>query len=254
MGTEEDLKNVLGLVLFAYDFADASRMVDLFTREHGRVRFVARGAKRDKSKAVNLTQPFVVGSYQLVAGRTTYYFKDGHLEQAHYQLRASVRRLTAASFACEALAAVLPEEGGAEPDLFDLMLAYFAALEKAPDGKLRRLLSAFLFKLTALAGFRPVLGRCLHCAASLQEPLAFDLREGGMVCALHAQPGARPISTSCYQILVSYIQAPLAWHLDQAGEEEAEAAAARIALAYLQEQSGKNRFRSLPMLQRLGVL
>ena len=58
----ETMKNRVNLqpayVLFSQPFQNTSLMVDFFTLEYGRVRAIAKGARREKSKFRSLLQPF----------------------------------------------------------------------------------------------------------------------------------------------------------------------------------------------------
>ena len=59
---DED-KSLQGIVLQAYDVRDSSRMIDLFTQERGKVSVLVRGAKRNKSRFLNLSAPYVEGHF-----------------------------------------------------------------------------------------------------------------------------------------------------------------------------------------------
>lgn len=50
--------NTPGLVLHSYPFRETSLIIEAYTREHGRVALVARGARRPRSQLRGLMQPF----------------------------------------------------------------------------------------------------------------------------------------------------------------------------------------------------
>lgn len=252
---KQDLKNVEGLVLRAYNIKDSSRIVDLLARDQGRISFMARGARRDKSPSLNLTQPYVEGRYNLQPGRFMYYFKDGQIQNAHLGLRKSIRRLALTEFSVEALTSVVFTEG--DPILYDFMVTYLGIVEEAGESDLARLLGAYLFKLVSLVGFRPSLGSCLECGGGVKLPLVFDLHGGGMVCDDHpGRPGQRTLSMDQYQELVAYLTQPFREIREGSREEKGELyrTTARLCLAYFQIQTGRDRFKSLAMLQDLGLV
>ena len=252
---EQDLKNVEGLVLRIYNIKDSSRIVDLFARDQGRISFMARGARRDKSPSLNLTQPYVEGRYNLQPGRSMYYFKDGQIQNAHLGLRRSIRRLALTEFSVEALTSVLFTDR--DPILYDFMVTFLAVVEEADDSDLARLLGAFLFKLVSFVGFRPGLSRCLECDGGIKLPLVFDLHAGGMVCDDHpARPGQRTLSMDQYKELVSYLTRSFREIREGSLEEKGDLyrTTARLCLAYFQIQTGRDRFKSLGMLQDLGLV
>lgn len=251
----QDFKNVEGLVLRAYNVKDSSRIVDLFAKGQGRLSFMARGARRDKSPSLNLTQPFVEGRFNLQPGRSIFYFKDGQIENAHLGLRKSIRHLSLTEFSVEALSALLFTDP--DPILYDFMVTYLDVLEGAEEMALSRLMAAYLLKLVSFAGFRPGLSRCLDCGSPISRPLVFDLHGGGTVCGDHdRRPGQRILSLEEYKELLIYISQPFQAICRESLAENADLyrKLARLCLAYFQIQTGCDRFKSLAMLQDLGLV
>lgn len=250
----EEAKSLSGIVLQSYAVKDSSRVVDLFTLEEGRLSFMARGAKRDKSRFLNLSEPFVSGSYHLIAGRTMHYIKEGEIQNAHLGLRHSIRRMTAARFATEALLGILVD--GPEPDYFYLYAAFLDALEEAPDARISFGVFAYLIKLMSFAGFRPMLGRCPICGQVPTGDVLFDAEAGGVICAAHgAAPTGTLLRAGEYALFVHAIRRRLRdilHEVDLCGADGKRLA--RLGFQYYGTHTGKRTLPSLAMMKRLALL
>lgn len=245
-----------GIVLQTYDIRDSSRMVDLFTLEDGRLSFMARGARRNKSRFLNLTSPYVEGSFDLISGKSGLYLRDGILQNAHWELRQSLAHLTSARFATELLAGILVGEGE-EPDLYHLLQAMLASLEKAQKSELSFLMAAYLIKLVSFAGFRPTLGHCIQCGKRIRsQPVRFAFEEGGIFCAEHGSFGESILlAPKEYDAMVQAIRCPLRDIISLYVFNKVDGQRlARIGFRYYVTHTGRNHLSTLPMMQRLRLL
>ncbi|MDD7593327.1 MAG: DNA repair protein RecO [Peptoniphilaceae bacterium] len=250
----DEAKNLEGIVLQSYPVRDSSRMVELFTRAKGRVSFMARGAKRDKSRFLNLSEPYVEGTFELVSGRSAYYIKNGVIENAHLGLRQSVGRLCVARFATEVLLGVLVDQP--EEELYALYAMLLAVLEETPEERLSHVAAAYVLKLVSFAGFRPVLGRCAHCGKPVRLGEGFwDAEAGGVVDADHRAPTARRLSAADHATLVRYIREPLRAILTPYGSTEGDGRRLLgLCFGYYGVHTGRSVVSSLHMMKRLSLL
>lgn len=247
------LSQIQALVLMSHDFQESSRMVEVFTREKGKLTLVCKGARRNKSPLLNLTEPYIEAEMNLIEGRSSYYLKDGHITDAHLGLRKSVRRMGLAAFSAELVRAVLFE--GADEELFDFYQAFLKVADQAPDQAATSLAGAFLLKLSSLIGFRPSLGRCLVCSKRIQPPCTFDLVGGGMICEHHQGQGPK-IKQEVYDELTDYILKSFEEiaRNDENRKEASQKRAAGLALQYFQIHTERNGLKCVNLLQSLHVL
>ena len=254
MVTETD--NLKALVLRAYDIKESSRMVDIFSRDLGRISFMARGAKRKGSPATNLSQPFVEGVFNLVEGRSAFYFKDGQIENAHMGLRKSVERLAGAQLAIEILTRVIFNQ--ADPNIYDLTGAYLRALEGADKVGVSRILGAYILKLISFLGFRPYLNTCVECGKEIKEgPYYFSPDSGGMVCQDHSGFGqVKNLNLDQYKEILKYMGKSFEDLVAGTKIENKDTyiSVEHIILNYFLIHTGIERLKSVGMLQALGVL
>jgi len=155
-------------VLHHRPYRDTSRIVELFTRDYGRLTVFARGARSVKRGVAltSLLQPFhrVLVSY---AGRG----EAGHLSGAEfdggYLAMPSARALS--GFYLNELLLRLFERHDAHADVFHLYDATIAGL-KAPDQNEHRLLRLFEKRLLEMLGY----GLSLDSEASIGAPVEQD--------------------------------------------------------------------------------
>lgn len=249
-----------GIVLKAYDYKESSRMVDLYSLEEGRLTFSARGAKRNKSRITNLTEPFVEGEFNLVKGRSDIpYLKDGQVKNAHLGLREKIERLVGAAFTIDLMQDALVAFPA--PDLYALLQAQLACLELVGKEALPRLLAAFLLKLVSVMGFRPSLGHCILCNRAITgrmvgEGLTFDLQGGGVICPNHDQGGGVYLTSWAYQEVVTYISQPLNDIINKLDTKKTDQylEMERTCLKYYQVHTNRFRLKSAGMMTQLGLL
>ena len=245
-----ETKNVKGIVLKTYDYGDSSRIVDVFTLELGRLSFMAKGARRNKSKYLNLTQSFVEASFNLIPGKSMWYIKDGLIKDAHLGLRKTLAHLTCASYAGELISSVLIVDR--EEDLFYLLQSVLAALEAADQDRLAQVMAGFTLKAASFLGFRPTLSRCAECG----EPFThcfFDTEAGGMVCDHHHKGGTVTMSVKDYEKMARFIRLPLA-EIVAIDEDVDWQRLNRICTNYFFYHTGAKPPKSTAMIQELQIL
>lgn len=144
--------NVRGIVLWARRAREADKVVGLFTREMGRLTARVTSAARPSAKFVSLTEPFVESDLAVYLGPGQAWGKlvGGRMVQSFPSLRLGLERSTAASWICEILYRLTPEEHH-NADEYGLLVEALTALETASSFGLIRL--AFVVRFLGLAGF-----------------------------------------------------------------------------------------------------
>jgi len=167
-----------GIVLRTYKLGEADRIVVFCTRGHGKVRAVAKGVRKTKSKFGSRLEPMSHVALQLYEGRELDIVTQAESIDHFRVIRDDLDRLARASSMLEAVDQ-MSQEGGVNPRLYQMLLGGLRALA-GHDGPV--VVPAFFWKLLALEGNTPVLDRCAECGS--EGPLvAFDLEAGGLLCA-----------------------------------------------------------------------
>jgi DNA repair protein RecO (recombination protein O) len=174
-----------GIVLRRLDYSETSQVLVVLTREHGKVRAIAKGIKRSTrtrhAAAIDLLD---VGDL-VVSARTA-----GQQELAILTewkqcrslagLRQSLSRLYAAQYAAEVTAG-LTADWDPHPRLYEALLRLLGELCES-DAALPALLS-FVSELLVVLGSGPQLEVCVACRrVALNQPIHFSSFEGGLLC------------------------------------------------------------------------
>jgi DNA repair protein RecO (recombination protein O) len=183
-----------GIVLRTHKLGEADRIVVFFTAGRGKVRAVAKGVRKTKSRFGGRLEPPNRVSLLLYQGRELDIVTQAETIEYHPSLRDDLDRLTDAAALVEAVDQV-SQEGEPNVALYRMLAGALRTL--AQDGSHPRpplLVAAFYWKLLALEGVAPVLDRCVHCETAMAgELVSFDPVEGGALCRQHRRgPALQP--------------------------------------------------------------
>jgi DNA repair protein RecO (recombination protein O) len=171
------------LVLRTYDLGETSRLVVLLTRERGKVRAVAKGARGARSRYRSALEPLSEVRVSLHGRQGAELFRLGACELLRSAFQASGRGLEVAlalSYFAELLDA-FAQEGEAEDAVYRLATSVVRAAEEGTDiVVLTRYLEAWLLRLH---GVYPPLDRCAGCGGVLEVgALRYQADAHGFVC------------------------------------------------------------------------
>ena len=180
------LRNDQGIVLRGYPFGEADRVVVVLSPNHGKVRTVAKGVRKTKSRFGGRLEPFNHVDLVLYEGRNLDTITQVEVIESFPRLRSDLGAVTAASTMVEAADAVA-QQGESSHRLFLLLQRGLRALEAGGGGP--DLVTSFLLKLADVVGVAPALVACASCGG--REHLArFSFAGGGVVCDRCSVEGA----------------------------------------------------------------
>lgn len=193
------------IVLKRMDFMEADRLLTLYSRERGKIRAIAKGARKPQSRKTGHVELFMRTRFLIARGRNLDIITQAEMVEAYRPLRDDLVRATYASYAVELLDRFTPDEDK-NPSLYDLLsdgLRWFATTEKL-------LLAARFYELRLLnlSGFRPQFFRCVSCDEEIEERDQFFSAEmGGLLCpdCGDVDKGAHRISAAAVKVL-RYLQ------------------------------------------------
>ena len=135
------------------DFGEADRIITFLTPDHGKVRGVARGVRKQKSKLAGGIELFSVSDVSFLVGKGELYtVMSTRLQKYYSQIVNDLDRSTAAFEFIKLLNKATEEHP--ELDYFDLLNTAFAALDN-PDVGLDLIYVWFSAQLLRLAGQSP---------------------------------------------------------------------------------------------------
>ncbi|HVB04991.1 MAG TPA: DNA repair protein RecO [Acidimicrobiales bacterium] len=166
-----------GIALRTYRLGEADRIVSFLTPGHGKVRAVAKGVRKTKSRLGARVEPLSHLSLLLWQGRELDVVSQAEVLDSFRAVREDLSRLSRGLTMLE-IADQVAQERQPAPELFALLKGALSALEQSASPVV---LGAFSFKLLGIEGVGPVVDRCARCGAG--EPLvAFDATIGGLLC------------------------------------------------------------------------
>ena len=197
-------QRVEAVVLRHSDWGEADRMLTIFTRELGKLRVVAKGARRPRSRKAGHLEPFTRVALLLARGREIWIVTQAETLDAYLPVRDDLERTGYAAYVAELLDRFTYEEG----ENSSLYRLFVEALERVstledPVPAIRY----YEIRLLDLLGFRPELFHCVQCGNEIQpEAQYFSALLGGVVCprcGLDAA-GVRPVSMQALKYLRHY--------------------------------------------------
>jgi len=196
-----------GIVLRTYKLGEADRIVSFITERHGKVRAVAKGVRKTKSKFGARLEPTSHVALQLYEGRELDIVTQAESIDHFKAIREDLDRLTRAVTMLEAVDQ-LSLEREPNPDLYRMLLG---ALRTVAAKNSALVVAGFHWKILALEGFRPQVDTCVVCDAP-DALVAFDPAEGGLLCIEHRR-GTR-VSPEAVELLQQILGGRLALALE----------------------------------------
>lgn len=232
------------VVLRTHKLGEADRIVTLFSRNRGKIRAVAKGVRRTKSKFGARLEPASVIHGQFYEGRNLDIVTQAETAQRHIELRRDLDRFGRAAIMLEVVDQISLEDES-NPALYKLLVGALAELER--DGN-PLVIPAFAAKLLTLEGVQPLLDTCVRCGEQ-ENLIALDLHLGGILC--DACSSGEPITEAARLALCDVFAGRVRHVLDTTSPAiaaELEAIGSRMI-----EQHLERRLRSVRVLDQSAV-
>ncbi len=235
------------VVLRTQKLGEADRIITLLTREHGRIKAVAKGVRRTKSRWGARLEPTSHVDLQLYGGKNLDTITQA-VSIEHYgdRLAENYQYWTVASAILEAAERFTANEHEPALQQYHLVVGALKALAyESYDSSL--ILDAFLLRSLAIGGYAPSLMNCSVCEEEGPHRF-FSLVGGGSVCT-NCKPSAA--ATPAPETL-ALMQQLLSGNWEDAIESELKnrREASGLIAAYLQWHLERG-LRSLPLVERI---
>lgn len=181
------------IVLRTHKLGEADRIITLLTRQHGRVRAVARGVRRTTSRFGSRLEPFTHVDLQLAEGRNLDTITQAEtLTPFSKGLGLDYDRYTAGTVMLETADRLVPEERQPAVQQFLLLVGGLRAMVAGEHGA-GQVLDSYLLRSLSVAGWAPSFAHCARCGTLPAEGAShrwFNPSLGGMLCATCRVPGS----------------------------------------------------------------
>lgn len=201
------------IVLNSFKLGEADKIIVLFSGSKGKIRAVAKGIRKTKSKFGGSLEPFTVADLMFYEGKSLDIIQQADIIMSFKEIRSDLEKLKYGSVMLELLDKVAQEKEESY-DAFSLLLAALQCLKDAPDDY-RTLLTVFQLKMMIILGYRPHLARCPACGGPLPDTnkqALFSLKYGGLLCGdcRERDPEAVPVSPETRAHIIAALDTPLA--------------------------------------------
>jgi DNA repair protein RecO (recombination protein O) len=174
------------LILKCQDWSETSQVVHLLAREVGRLRCLAKGSRRGLNPFSGPLDRWVMGEAVLSIADTNRLaiLMELYETERFEGLRRCLPAFYGASYATELVTALVPELDP-QPATFDLAADTLRLLSEAQPEACRAITLAMAWRLLALLGYVPQMGRCVECQGPIPagQPVNYSAGVGGPLCA-----------------------------------------------------------------------
>ena len=216
-------------MLRTHKLGEADRILTMLSRQHGKIRAVAKGVRRTASRFGARLEPFMVADVQLYEGRSLDVVTQAETLGAYGPLIvADYDRYTAANAMVETADRLTDADVSLQQYL--LLVGALRSLSRGEHAPALTL-DSYLLRALSLAGWAPTFADCSRCGKpGPHEHVVVQM--GGVVCDACAPQGAARIDAETIELLAALITGD--WSVADVSGERARAQASGLVAAYTQ--------------------
>jgi DNA repair protein RecO (recombination protein O) len=193
---------VEAVVLRHADWGEADRILTLYTRERGKQRAVAKGARKIKSRKAGHLEPFTRVTLQLAKGRDLFIITQADTLDAYMPIHEDLGKTSQAAYLSELLDRFTYEDESENSSIYNLFKESLGRIANEQDPWLA--IRYYEVHLLDFLGYRPHLFDCANCGEKIQaEDQYFSAAAGGVLCPRCGAglPGAWKVSVGALKYL-----------------------------------------------------
>ncbi len=218
------------IVLRTHKLGEADRIITLLTRQHGRVRAVAKGVRRTTSRWGSRLEPFTHVDLQLAEGRSLDTITQAEtLDSFHSRLGLDYERYTAGTAMLETAERLVTEEKEPSVQHFLLLVGGLRAMA-AGEHPGNQVLDSYLLRSLAVAGYAPSFDHCTRCGVEGPHRY-FNPAAGGVLCTMCKVPGSATPAVETVRLLAALLTGD--WPVVHAADPRHLREASTLVAAYL---------------------
>ncbi|MEY2849435.1 MAG: repair protein RecO [Actinomycetota bacterium] len=216
-------------MLRTHKLGEADRIVTMLSRNHGKIRAVAKGVRRTASKFGARLEPFMVADVQLYEGRSLDIITQAESLGAYgAEISSDYGSYTAASAMVETADKLTEDDGGLQQYL--LLIGALRSLARREHGS-SLTLDSYLLRSLSVAGWAPSFADCAMTGVPGPHS-AFVVQLGGVVADEVAPPGAPRLDAATLGLLSALLTGD--WTTADAADDRTRSQASGVVAAYTQ--------------------
>ncbi|KAB7785721.1 DNA repair protein RecO [Bifidobacterium cebidarum] len=193
-----------GVILRTAKLGEADRIITILTRGHGKIRAVAKGVRRTKSRFGARLEPFMRADLLIAEGRALDTVSQAESIAAYGAVIAvDYNAYEAANVIVETIDKLASSEHECVPAQYQLLIGALNALAKHAHAP-RAISGSYVMRALSLAGWTPRMGTCVVCGQRMGS--YFSIASGGVMCEADHTTDARRIPPRALQEFQALVQ------------------------------------------------
>jgi len=249
INTAMALRETEGIVLRTYPMREADLLVTLFTRLEGKVRGVARSAKKSKRRFGGALEPltYVRAFYDVKERQELVRLDACEVLESPMASEVSYARVVALGHIAELLDEMLPDHE-ANDAIFRLTLSVLRVLDSA---EVWMPVTYFQLWMTRLVGFLPELTECVVCGNALNGDRAyFHALADGLMCGNDKRLASSELSNESRNMAAKIFRFPVD-HFSESHWPKSQCADLRKFLIQILQRHIEKKLVTAGMLEKI---
>lgn len=201
------LVNTKGVIIKSIDYKENDKLIWAYTEKLGKITFIARGAKKSKSRNLSITLPLCFADYTFFKGRNLYNLQEGKILNSFQGLLNNLEKLTYSSYICELIDICVQDSEVNEVLFRDFITCLYLLNTDAMDYEL--LIRAFELRLLGMTGYGLQFDKCSICKKPISTSDYISLSHFGGVCSECSKEQGLYISKAGYNALRFLSKTPM---------------------------------------------
>lgn len=169
----------LAFILKREKFGEADFLITVFSKNHGKIKILAKGSRKIKSKFMGHLEPFSLVNISWVSGKSFEILTGAQIKKSFSQLKNSLKNLSLLNLLSETVDSVTCEKVS-NTQIFNLFSEVLNL--KRWEEKSDFLVMFFLLKTLSYLGYAPNLDNCIKCQNKDFKKIFFSFYWGSVMC------------------------------------------------------------------------
>lgn len=180
MAGSERIRKVEAIVISHTDYGETDRILNLFSRELGKIHAIAKGVRKEHSRKAGHLEPFTCVTLMLARGTGMWIVSQAEAVEAFNEIRTNLERTALAAYCLELVDRFTTEEE-LHPQLYRLLKETLTRLSSSDSSF--NVTRYFEMRFLEMVGFRPEFFHCVQCRVEIQSEDQFiSIAQGGVLC------------------------------------------------------------------------
>lgn len=178
--------NDYGIILNSHDLGESDKILNIYTKENGLVRAVAKGARKQSSKFSGRSDQLSCCYFHFATGKNLSTVCDCEQINSFPLLRSNLPCLTNAVLFLEIVSNFAHEDEHDSHHVYELLYESLNGLQKSLNPDLDSI--SFILKFLSLHGYKPQFDTCVSCSVeaglkpALEKTYPYSSVLGGILC------------------------------------------------------------------------